>query len=187
MHVVDQVISNFNSSSSFGGIYVFGNQRCNFERLKDCHTDHRNFHDCCIVTITLVKSLCWIWQAYLIQWSATPLQSSTEQRVRKFPFKYLWPAIRSFIKLSNSSFSTDLLIEISSSQASEPSDATLSRLAKLFLCDVGQLLGMFQSSFRWMLFLYCATFFVTCRSLKPNYFCFINHSHSIWNCCCPSS
>ena len=115
MHVVDQLISNFNSSSSFGGIYVFGNQRCNFERLKDCHTDHRNFHDCCIVTITLVKSLCWIWQAYLIQWSATLLQSSTEQRVRKFPFKYLWPAIRSFIKLSNSSFFTDLLIEISSS------------------------------------------------------------------------
>ena len=147
MHVVDWLISYFNCSSLFGKTCL-----CLVTKgvILDCIwktlTLITGIFMTAVVTITLVQFLCWIWQSELdTVVSYTFTQSSREQWMRKSFFRYLRPAIRSFIKLSNSPFFNDLQIEISSSKASEPSYATLSRPAKLFLCDAEQLLRMFHS------------------------------------------
>ena len=124
-------------------LFVFGNQRCYFrECIWKTHTDHRNFHDCCSCnhfgTVSLLDLTKHSWHSG--QLHLYNLQGSNEH---ENPLSGIY-GHPSFAKLSNSSFFTDLQIEISSSKTSEPSDATLSRPAKLFLCDAGQLLRMFH-------------------------------------------
>ena len=64
MHVVDWLISCFNSFSSFGGtLFVFSNQRCYFrECMRKTLTLITGIFMTAVVTVTLVQFLCLIWQ-----------------------------------------------------------------------------------------------------------------------------